>query len=168
MAKKIIWSNMNLDINDWKDGYKEWLELNEMDDRDPNDEDAIYDWMVEENWYYLDAERMNLNKELDGSILILADLGLWNGRKRGYKIVEKKNLNAILNFDFDYAEFYGDGYNIRGTEVHHDGTNYYIFREIREDRNIHKLLDDIYYDKEISKSKLNYYTKSLYSRVKDI
>ena len=47
MKKHIIWSNMNLDIEDWRDGYKEWLEINEIDDRDPDDEDDIYDWMIE-------------------------------------------------------------------------------------------------------------------------
>ena len=167
MKKRIIWSNIDLDIKDWKDGYKEWLEINDIDDRDPEDEDDIYDWMEETNNEYLDDERMNLNKIVEGRILIIADLGLWNGRHSAYKIVGSGNIKDIL-YTYDYAEFYGDGYNIRGTEVHHDGTNYYLYRVIREDRNIDNLLNAIYNGEEITSNKLNYYTKSLYKDVADV
>lgn len=168
MKKHIIWSNMNLNIEDWRDGYKEWLECNDIDDRDPNDEDAIYEWMEETNQLYLDDERCNLDKEVDGRILVIADLGLWNGRHGGYKIIESCNIRDILYSDCDYAEWYGDGYNIRCTAHHHDGTNHYLYRVIREDRNIDNLLDAIYRGEEITSSKLNYYTKSLYKNVAEI
>ena len=39
--RHIIWSNQNLDVDDWRDGYKEFLEINELD-ADPNDEQALY------------------------------------------------------------------------------------------------------------------------------
>ena len=81
--KRVIWGNMNLDVNDWRNDYKEWLEINEIDDREPDDEDDIYDWMVATNANYLYDERMNLNIPTDGRILVIADLGLWNGRKTG-------------------------------------------------------------------------------------
>ena len=165
MKKHIIWSNMNLDIEDWRDGYKEWLEINDIDDRDPDDEDDIYDWMVNTNDEYLYDERMNLDHVVEGRILVIANLGLWNGRKSAYKIVESGNIKDILGFTYDCAEFYGDGYNIRGTEVHHDGTNHYLYRVIREDRNIVNLLNDIWDGKEFTMKKLNYYTKSLYKDV---
>lgn len=164
--KRIIWSNLNLDINDWKDEYKECVECNELD-RDPNDEEAIYDWMIETNNGYLGDEKMNLNHKVDGRILVIADIGQWNGRFLGY-VIRSNNMNEIFNINgrgFDYAEFYGDGYNIRGVEHHHDGTNYYLYRIIREDRNIDNLLNAIYNGETISKSKLNYYTKSLYKDV---
>lgn len=169
MKKHTIWSNMNLDIEDWRDGYKEFLEINDMDD-DPNDEDAIYNWMVETNSEYLSDERMNLDKVVDGRILIIENLGLWHGRVSGYKILGN-NIKEIFDINsrgFDYADFYGDGYNIRATEGHHDGTNHYLYRVIRENRNIDNLLDAIYNGEEISKSKLNYYTKSLYKDVAEI
>lgn len=170
MDKHIIWSNLNLDIDDWRDGYKEWLEINEIDDRDPNNEDDIYSWMVETNDSYFDDECLNLSKEIDGRILIIADLGLWDGRHSGYKILGT-NIKEIFDINsrgFDYAEFYGDGKDIRGTEIHHDGTNYYLYRVIREDRDINKLLDATYDGEEISSQKLNYYTRSLYKDVADV
>lgn len=167
MKKHIIWSNCDLKIDDWREAYAEFLEINDMDD-DPEDEDAIYEYMVETNGEYLYDERMNLNKVVDGRILIIADLGLWNGRRSAYRLIDSQNINDILSFNSEYAEFYGDGYNIRGTESHHDGTNNYLFRIVREDRNIENLLDDIYNGREISRKKLNYYTKSLYSEVADV
>ena len=164
MTKRIIWSNMNLDIDDWRAGYAEYLGMNDLDD-DPNDENAIYDWMTEMNDAYLDDERYNLDKEVDGRILIIADLGLWNGRKQGYKIIESRNIKDILYPDCEYVDWYGDGEDIRCIASHHDGTNYYLYRVIRENRNIDKLLDAIYNGEEITSSKLNYYTKSLYKDV---
>jgi hypothetical protein len=168
MDKHIIWSNLNLDIDDWRDGYKEWLEINEIDDRDPDNEDDIYNWMVETNSEYLGDEQMNLDKVVDGRILVIADLGLWDGRKSGYKILDT-NIKKIFDIGgFDYAEFFGDGKDIRAKEIHHDGTNYYLYRVIREDRDIDKLLDAIYDGEEISSQKLNYYTRSLYKDVADV
>lgn len=169
MKKHIIWSNMNLDIDDWRDAYKEFLEINDMDD-DPNDENKIYDYMVETNGEYLGDEKMNLDKFVDGRILVIADLGLWYGRVGAHKVLGN-NIKEIFNINirgFDYAEFYGDGYNIRATEHHHDGTNCYLYRMIREDRNIDNLLDKLANGEKITRSQLNYYTKSLYKYVKDI
>ena len=167
MKKHIIWSNMNLDIEDWRDDYKESCENNDME-YDPNDEYDIYEWMAETNAEYLYDERINLDKTVDGRILVIGDLGLWNGRRSGYKIINSCNIKDILFSDCDYVEWYGDGYNIRCTAHHHDGTNHLLYRVIREDRNIDNLLDAIYNNEEITNSKLNYYTKSLYKDVAKI
>jgi hypothetical protein len=121
--------------------------------------------MMETNKEYLDDERMNLNKVVDGRILVIGDIGRWNGRAQGYKIVNSGKIADILYSECDYVEWYGDGYNIRSTGIHHDGRNYAEYRVIREDRNIENLLDDIYAGKEISRAKLNYYTRSLYPYV---
>lgn len=165
MKKRIIWSNINLYIEDgWREAYKEFLEINQIDD-DPDDEDEIYDYMIRTNYDYLDDERANLNKIVDGRILVIADLGLWNGRFAGYDIIESQNIKDILSSRADYVEWYSDGYNIKSTQYHHDGTNYLEYRIIREDRNIDNLLDAIYSGEPISRKKLNYYTKSLHPAV---
>lgn len=163
MKKRIIWGNRNLNIDNWRDGYEEFLEINEYVDA-PRDEKAIYDWMVETNNSYLDDERMNLNKNIDGRILVIADLGFWDGRKQGYKVLSR-NIADIFYDDAPLVEWYGDGYNIRCIASHYDGTNYYEYRVIREGRNIENLLDAIYNGEEITRQKLNYYTKSLYPYV---
>ena len=158
MKKYIIWSNLNVNLEDWQDFLEEEY---------PNvkDEYEQYNIVSELNDEYLDDERMNLNKVVDGRILVVGDIGRWDGRVSGYKIIDSGNIKDILYSECDYVEWYGDGYNIRSVGIHHDGSNYAEYRVIREDRNIENLLNDIYYGKEISRAKLNYYTKSLYPYV---
>ena len=161
MKKHVIWSNINLDINNWKDFLEE--EYPEVED-----ECEQYGLIDELNNEYLDDERCNLNRVLDGRILVIGDLGRWNGRVNGYKIIDGQNIRDILYSDCDYCEWYSDGYNIRSTQHHHDGSNLLLYRVIREDRNIDNLLDAIYNGEEITKNKLNYYTKSLHKAVADV
>lgn len=160
MKKRIIWSNIDLNPEDWRKDYEEVARENEWDE-DTSDPDNLWQYMIATHNTYLDDERYNLNKYLNGRILIVADLGLWNGRKQGYKIIDGNISNILYDNDADFIEWYADQYNIRATAHHHDGTNYYLYREIREDRNIQILLDDIYNGREISRSKLNYYTRSI-------
>lgn len=167
MKKRIIWSNIDLNPEDWRKDYEEVARENEWDE-DTSDQDNLWQYMIATHNTYLDDERYNLNKYLDGRILIIADLGLWNGRKQGYKIIDGNISNILYDNDADFIEWYADQYNIRATAHHHDGTNYYLYREIQEDRNIQVLLDDIYNSREISRSKLNYYTRSIRPYVAEI
>ena len=153
--KRTIWQNIDLKIEDWKDDYKEYIEINKFKALNPENEYEIYDY------------RSNLNKEIDGRILAIADIGRWNGRCSGYKILNN-NISSILYTDCDYCEWYSDGYNIKFKGHHHDGVNYLEYRVIREDRNINNLLRDIFYGEEISRKKLNYYTRSLHPYVAEI
>ena len=158
--KYIIWSNINLDLDDWKDFLEE--EYPKI-----TDEHEQYHLIEDMNMEYLEDDRCNLNVPTEGIILAIANLGLWHGRVPGYRILGK-NVNCIFDTREEYAEWYSDGYNIKCVESHHDGTNYLEFRVIREDRNIQNLLDAIYNGEEISRKKLNYYTKSLYPEVAKI
>ena len=40
--KHIIWSDENLDPEDWKESFKEYIEMNNLD-IDPNDEEKLFD-----------------------------------------------------------------------------------------------------------------------------
>lgn len=159
--KKIIWSNMNLNADEWRDGYAEHCDINGIDH---GDECALHEWMEETNALYLDDERENLNKKIDGVILCICNIGKWYGRVNGY-IILNDNINSILNIRDEYAEFYADGREIRATGCHRDGRNYYIFRAARPGRNIDNLLNAIYRGEYISQQKLNYYTRSIYNDV---
>ena len=103
MVKHVIWSNLNLNLDDWK----EWL-LEDHPNIDPDDEDALYRLIVDTNNDYLDDERCNLDIQLSQPILVIADLGLWHGRRMGYKEIESGNLRSI--------------------SIHHDGRNNCLFR----------------------------------------
>ena len=166
--KRIIWSNANLDIEDWREGYAEFLEMNGIE-KEITDED-IYEFMCETNSMYLDDERMNLDIETEGDILVIADIGRWDGRCSGAKFLDG-NVKEIFNINsrgFDTAEFYGDGYNIRATEWHHDGVNFFEFRVVRSGIDPSKLYQALRNGEKVSRNKINYYTKSLYPYVAKI
>ena len=68
IERHIIWSNMNLDFEDWDDDLRS---------ENPNMSDSeLYDLMYETNNDYLDDERTNLNVQLSQPIIVIADLGL--------------------------------------------------------------------------------------------
>ena len=148
--RHIIWSDVSLDPDDWRDDYKDFLEANELDD-DPNNEDELYQWMVETNADYLNDERMNLNIQLSQPIIVIGDLGRWNGRVMGYKMIESGNIKDCLYSDTDFTEWYVDKYgDLRADAVHHDGTNHYLYRVFKDgvsDTQIENLKDKIYMGK---------------------
>lgn len=130
--RHIIWSDVSLDPDDWRDGYKDFLEANELDG-DPNNEDELYQWMVETNADYLDDERMNLNIQLSQPIIVVGDLGLWHGRVMGYRMIDSGNIKDCLFSDTDMTEWYVDKYgDLRADAIHHDGTNHYLYRVFKD------------------------------------
>ena len=158
--------------------------LDELEDMEKHARETLEDWAdedeeisdsdVEQRVYddidmFYDDEVMNLNKKLSGRVIAIADLGLWHGRVAGYKVLGN-NLNEVVQFSLscDDREVYCDAYNVRATGHHHDGTNYVLFRELREDRDVDKFLDKIYNNEEIGTNTLNYYTKSLRPYVAEI
>lgn len=126
MKKKVIWSNYNLDYEDWKDFF---------DDEYPDlDEDKRIDLMYELNNEYLDDERMNLDIPVSEEIIVLGDLGFWDGRKSGYKEIHGHSIKDCLYTDTDYATWYLDGRGDLCCEaIHHDGTNHYLYRVFKPD-----------------------------------
>ena len=93
--KHIIWSDINLNPDDWRDNYKDFLGINEIDG-DPNDEHKLYEYMVETNGEYLSDERENLNVQLSQPIIVIGDIGRWNGRVMGYKMIDSGNIKDCL------------------------------------------------------------------------
>ena len=143
--KHLIWSNYALDYEDWRDDLEaDYPELSE------DDRMAL---MYEINSDYLDDERANLNIQLAQPILIIADLGLWTGRHIGYKEIESGNIRDCLYSDRDimYSTWFVDKLgDLRCEAVHHDGTNYLLYRTykpgVRESQ-IDLLKEKLYYGK---------------------
>lgn len=125
MKKHVIWSDIDLDLDDWR----EYLEESYPEFSD--DENKLYELMWEFNGDYLEDERVNLNIQLPQEILVIADLGLWYGNRSGYREIKSGNIRDCLYSErsIEYAEWYVDQYgNLRGTGIHHDGTNHYLYR----------------------------------------
>lgn len=163
--KRTIWVSEADTSNAAIDEYREFLEDGEQFSRA-----EIIEMIEDDNQeYFYDAEA-NLNIPTEGKILCIADLGLWYGRRQGYRILDRQNVNAIFGVTCgDYVDFYGDCYNVHCDDAHHDGTNHYLFRELRyREEECQSLLDAIYNGKEISSSMLNRYTRSILPYVADV
>lgn len=126
MKKNVIWSNSNLDYEDWKEFFDEEYPGLDVDER--------IDMMCELNDEYLDDARMNLDIPVSEEIIVLGDLGLWNGRKSGYKEIHGHSIKDCLHTDTDYATWYLDDRGDLCCEaIHHDGTNHYLYRVFKPD-----------------------------------
>lgn len=130
-----------------------------------NDDIDTSDLSPEEMEYmdfdYFSDMVLNLKFETDNQIICIADLGLWNGRRSAYKICNRLFSECLTVGNHDYNHLYYDGYNVRKTSIHHDGTNHYLFREIKPGVNIEKFCNMLYNNEPISNATLNRYTKSL-------
>ena len=123
--RHIIWSNYDLDYEDWRDDLEaEYPELTE---------DQRIALMYEINGDYLDDERVNLNIQLSQPILVIGDLGFWYGRRSGYKEIESGNIRDCLYADTDYSTWYVDRLgDLRCDAIHHDGTDHYLYRAYKD------------------------------------
>ena len=138
--KHVIWSNRDLDLEDWRETLEE--NYPEMDDY------GLTDMMYQANDDNLPDERANLDIQVGGDILVVADLGRWDGRVIGYKLIESGNIKDCLYTNCDYCEWYVDrDGEFRCDESHHDGTNHIYYRKFREgvtEEQKEDLLADIY------------------------
>jgi len=125
--KHILWSNLDLDYEEQRDFYEEaYPDLSE---------DERIQLMYEDNAAALEDERANLDIQLTQPILIVGDLGLWYGRRMGYKEVNSGNIRDCLytERDIDYATWYVDKLgDLRCDAYHHDGTNHYLYRTYKD------------------------------------
>ena len=120
-GEHLIWSDHDLDYEDWRA---------DLEDEYPDlSEDERYTMMYERNADDLDNERVNLNIQLGQPILVIANLGLWYGRRSGYKEILSGNIRDCLYSDCDYNTWFVDRQgDLRCDAYHHDGTNHYLYR----------------------------------------
>ena len=85
--------------------------------------------MYEINGNYLDDERANLSIQLSQPILMIADIGRWDGRYSGYGEIKSGKISDCLYSELDYATWYVDKLgDLRCDAIHPDGTNHYLYR----------------------------------------
>ena len=120
----LIWS-WDIDYEDWRvDMENEYPDLSE---------NARIDLMYDINQGYLEDERINLNIPLSMPIIVIGDIGRWNGRFTGYRELKSCNIKDCLYADDDYNEWFVDKLgDLRGIGHHHDGTNYYLYRTYKD------------------------------------
>ena len=123
----------------WGDLEEQYPELSEQE---------RMELMVEQNNDYLDDERCNLNIQLSRPILLIADIGRWDGRYPGYAEIKSGNIRDCLYSEMDYSTWYVDRLgDLRCDAVHHDGTNHYLYRTYKDgvsDTQIESLKEKLY------------------------
>lgn len=155
--KFVIWSNENLNIDDWKD----WFEEENL-----TSEDDQWAFINDLNYTYLEDERTNL-KDIKADIIGIADLGLWNGRVGGYK--DFKSVSECLSSECDYVTWFvnPDG-DLCCSASHHDGSNFYIYRAWRKDVSDEirqEVRDAIYFNSKNKDELIAKYTEPLGSAI---
>ena len=147
----VLWSNLNLD-------YEEAIKFTRENYPD-EPEDRLLQRYIEENDETLETERLNLDIQYKQPIIIIGDLGLWNGRAHGYKDISSGNIKDCLYSDTDMTEWFLDEKgDLRAEAAHHDGTNYYLYRVFKDnvtEEQIEDFKDKIYHgtltEKDIDK-----------------
>lgn len=124
--KRIIWTN------DWEQVHDIALDIMEQEP-ETTEADALA--IAEDvNSDYLQED---LDIDVGHPILMIADRGLWNGRRLDYRPIGTNLLNALDHTCGDYLTFYvDDAGNVCCDDTHHDGTNHYIFRALKPGKTI--------------------------------
>lgn len=118
-------------------------------------------------------EQTNLDVELDGGdycIICIADLGLWYGRRPGYKMLPGNKVNQVLSqAEGDYYKVVYDSEtdDVKATDIHHDGTNHYTFREVRKNKDI-STLKTLIYNGKATQADIDKFTKPLGKYVRKV
>ena len=141
----------------------------EEDEKITTDDYSVFERLQEDIWDTYDMAKSNLYKELPNNIIAIADVGRWNGRIRGGKVMSN-NLNEILYMGRDHNDInvYCDRYNVHSELVHHDGTDRVTYRMLKEGVDADKLLEKQIYNGGLSKSDISRYTVSLTPYVKEV
>lgn len=169
MKKHVIWSN-DYDV----------IEALEKEIREnPDDFVAGYDkdddfWPIacQVNDDYLDDERVNLNIEVGTDIVVISNLGLWNGRFVGYRELHSQNIRDCLRGVVgDYVTWYVDELgDLVCDDTHHDGTNHYTYRAWKDgvsDTQKENFLDKVYRG-VVTRKDITRYTRKLGPYIADV
>ena len=159
--KQLIWTSEDYFNDDARMGYQNLCREN-YENGNYNVSDKEWAEVVSME---LEDERSNLDINVDGVIVAFANLGLWNGRKQGYAILGN-NISQILHSHYD-AEWFGDTYNIRGIEWHHDGTNHILYRVAKDMETAQHIAEKIFCV-EIDEKKFRKMTRSAYPYVASV
>lgn len=123
--RMMIWSDIYADCEEYMNAVNEGLEDDEK--YDVNDYEMFNELLMAD----LETDRMNLAIPLNQPVLVCADFGLWDGRRSGYKIIKAHTIGDLLSCadNCEYHTFYINEFdNLACNAVHHDGTNYLVYR----------------------------------------
>ena len=113
------------------DNYNKEVKLTRDEYADSLTDEDIYNECYEMERTWIEDESYELKQVSEGEVIAIADLGRWNGRCSGYKII--KSLEETLYSSCDYERLYVDSNgDLRKDESHHDGSNSILYRYWKE------------------------------------
>lgn len=129
---RIIWSN-DVALYDFEESREQVSDIECVDIQDVAD-DAVYRHINDDICLSLDAEEENLDIPTR-RIVVFSVLGLWCGKAHQSRVLPTPNLSEILHGACRDSETYtvyydSDDGEVKAKDVHHDGTNRYLFREL--------------------------------------
>ena len=145
-----------------KDNFGKEVKLTREEYADSISEDSVYNecYFMEQTWF--EDEKHELELVSEGPVLAIADLGLWDGRRCGYK--ELKSLEDVMYSSCDYERVYVDSNgDLRKEETHHDGSNSILYRYWKNgltDVQRENFLDKLYNGKATQKDITRYTRKA--------
>ena len=162
-AKENILGNVfwDTDVVTLTDNFGKEVEVTREEYAKTITDEKLYDECYENNSMWFDDERENLSSVDDyGELIAIADIGRWNGRVSGYKII--KDLPDVLYSSCDYERVYVDSNgDLRKEESHHDGSNSILYRYLKEsltEEQRDNFLDKIY-NGECTQKDITRYTR---------
>ena len=126
--------------------YSDWWLFDLVDD-DQYKEDMRWQYSMEDedyetaDWFDfayrtleedLEAEQCNLDVDVGNTIIAIGDMGLWNGRVKGYKEIKGNRISDCLIREEELCEWWCDAHDFRAKMAHHDGTNYILYRRRKD------------------------------------
>jgi len=134
-VEKTIWSN-DVAAYDFEESRQTVSDVECIDIQDVDD-DAVWRYINDDICLTLDAEESNLDVPTR-CIVVFGVLGLWHGKVHVSRVLPEHMLSAILHAacrdSEEYTVYYDtDDGEVKARDVHHDGVNRYVFREMATD-----------------------------------
>ncbi len=167
--KKLFTDDYSELTEDERNSIKEELMDYLPEDEDITDDD-IYQRFINDLEYECEDLKDILdkidNEHIINDLIVIADLGLWDGHHKAYKLID--HLSDIDTCMQDYNTIYVERNDLKIQAIHHDGTNYMTvreFKDISDERKDH-FLDKIYYG-TVTQNDISKCTRSIGKTVYD-
>lgn len=130
----------------WSDQCNEkWEEEYKAEHPEASDEEVMQAF-ADECSVSFDDEKLNLNIPIERNVLVIKTINRWDGQTIWCSRISRATIGDLLERFMDGNSFYvePDTGDLVGEAYHHDGTNYYRFREISADA-LHDDIADLVY-----------------------
>ena len=130
----VMYDNHNINYDDWFEDFKYYCEDNGIDHTQyDEDSQAFFDWL----WDTLNMEWEDFiygikhNKDNNVDCVVVADLGLWYGRRdavKHFSTLEDAIYASIKDCDYITIKLEDGVIKVRAS--HHDGTNHFEIHKL--------------------------------------